>query len=731
MHRECGLLRRVRVRGQRLQLSDSMTVAPATITGGEGLVERHEGGRRLALAALLLVSGFCGISYEVLYGRLVGNLVGDPFGVTAAVLLTFLSGMGLGTWLAHRLWRYLWLVEAAIGGCGVAVALSIRTLDALFYAHGTTLLSVVIVTTGILCVPAFLIGCGVPLFAGYLETMVRGRVFARVYTLYNVGAAVTALVIEFALVRSYGVRRTVFAVALLNVLVAIGLFFGFPKVRRSPPAPAKGARFTVREQLALVLISIASAVFQLLMVKLAECFVGPIRETFALVLALVLAGIAAGSFIVDRFRVGFGTTTVCAGLGVGWVIAGYGLVSKLHAALYPVATETHGLSVLFKVATLLVLMGPAATAFGATVPALLTRPEHLAKDSGRLLGVSSLANAAGFLLMVGVLHRHLEYGSTLAVVATIVAGALLVWQRRLRRSFVAVAFALVASTVAANRWIWREEVAYFGHTAFHSSADLRRSAANWNYAQTFRGYQDTFSITWTNGKPHFYINGYVSMPLDGPAEKLVGALSSVYSPRLDRALVLGLGSGATGGTVSLLFDRTDAVEINPVVVENLGRMAPYNFDVASRPGIEIVNDDAIHFVKSSRDKYSLVVNTVTSPIYFSSSKLYTEDFFQLVRRLLTPDGVYVTWLDSRVGDAGADIIFTTLSRAFPHCGLGLIKSSYYVVLCSDAAFPLQSRHPDAIFPQRKAARLLRSRGHCPSCHPIWPPPGRDTRTGVR
>jgi predicted membrane-bound spermidine synthase len=652
------------------------------------------GGRRLALAALLLASGFCGISYEVLYGRMVGNLVGEPFGVTAALLLTFLLGIGLGTWGAHRLWRYLWLVEAAIGACGVALAMSVRSLDTLFYAYGASMPGIVAVTCAVLCVPAFLIGCSVPLFAGYLERVARGRSFARVYTIYNVGAAITAIGIEFGLVRACGVRHTVFAVASLNAAVAAGLFFGFPGVRRSPPPRLVGAVFEVREHVALAIVSVASAVFQLVMVKLAECFMGPFRETFAIVLAVVLAGIAAGSAVVDRFGVRFGTVAACAAAGAGWVLVTYGPLTTLYAELYPSATATHGLAVLFKLGTLVALMGPAAVAFGATIPALLTREEQVARESGRLLAVSSLANAAGFLLMVGVLHRHLEYGATLALVAAAAAAGMLVWRRPVRLPVVVLAVGVVASTAAATRWLWREDVAYFGHTAFHSAADLRRASGAWNFAQTFRGYQDTFSITWSRGKPHFYINGYVSMPLDAPHEKLVGAFSSVFSPRLDRALVLGLGSGATGGTVSLLFDRTDAVEINPVVVENLARMAPYNFDAAGRPSVRIVNDDAMHFVKSSHDTYSLVVNTVTSPIYFSSSKLYTEDFFRLVRDRLAPDGVYMTWLDSRVGDEGADIIFTTINRSFLHCALGLVKSSYYLVLCSDA--PLAAHHPDAV-----------------------------------
>ena len=65
----------------------------------------------------------------------------------------------------------------------------------------------------------------------------------------------------------------------------------------------------------------------------------------------------------------------------------------------------------------------------------------------------------------------------------------------------------------------------------------------------------------------------------------------MLSPRLDEALVLGMGSGGTAGTVALLFEQTDVVEINKVVLDNLHRMAEYNFEIESRPNIDIVHDD--------------------------------------------------------------------------------------------------------------------------------------------
>ena len=233
---------------------------------------------------------------------------------------------------------------------------------------------------------------------------------------------------------------------------------------------------------------------------------------------------------------------------------------------------------------------------------------------------------------------------------------------------------------------------YLGHTAFNSTADLKEARAEMQFPEKFKGYQDVFSLTRTRGNVQFFINGFISISLNSPAEKIVGAFPALFAPRTDRALVLGLGSGATGGTVALLFDRVDAVEINPVVVQNLFRMAEYNFDIQSRHNVNVVVDDGIHFTKVAKEKYSLIVNTVTTPLYFSSSKLYTQDFFQAIRRILAPDGIYVTWIDSRVGDRGMDIILATLGQSFQHCWIAAIKSTYFLLMCSPQQIALRQPH---------------------------------------
>jgi tetratricopeptide (TPR) repeat protein len=123
-------------------------------------------------------------------------------------------------------------------------------------------------------------------------------------------------------------------------------------------------------------------------------------------------------------------------------------------------------------------------------------------------------------------------------------------------------------------------------------------------------------------------------------------------------------------------------------------MKRWNFDIESNPKVHIVVDDAIHYIQSESKTYDMILNTVTSPLYFSSSKLYTLDFFEKIKHRLQPDGVYVTWMDSRIGSQGARIVLTTLKQKFKHCSVIFIKSGYYLLIASDN--PVRLQHPDLV-----------------------------------
>jgi predicted membrane-bound spermidine synthase len=641
--------------------------------------------KHATIPLLLLVSGFCGISYEILYTKLLGNLLGNQFTINATVLLTFLGGIGFGTLYAHRFIKYLWLIEAGIGLYAIVLTLLYSSIDNLVYSQipslGTNVFASACVAFVILAIPSFLVGCSLPLFAAYLGESQREHVFATTYSIYNLGAVLTALVLEFIILRSFGLSVTMQSLALLNFAVA-GSLLALTRLTQLSPALAPSRTIFSRQLLiSLFVVSIASAIFQLLSIKLFEFVFGPFNETFALVLAVVLSGIAVGSTATGWLKLNYKSTLMLALLGMTLFLLLFRPVTTLYAALYPVVVEDYYQLVTLKLAIVFLLMFIPAVGFGATVPALLNTHKDVARDSGFLLFTSSMGNVLGFVLMTFFLHQYFEYGSLIVCIGVLIVVALFVSQG-LKSFLTPIAAVLLFVGYYSSQNTWEENLLYISHKNFRSVALRDKAVRNLTKIEKFKGAQDVFAIVSQNDDPYFFINGYTSIPLESANEKIVGAISTMLAPDTQRALVLGVGSGATAGTVGLLFDETEAVEINKVVLDHLDLMKKYNFNITQRDNVKLIHDDGIRFMKNAKKQYSLILNTVTSPQFFSSSKLYTRDFFEIVKKKLTPDGVYATWADGKIGAKGMNVVLKSLDSVFEHCALSYIRSNYFLLVCS-------------------------------------------------
>lgn len=669
------------------------------------------------IPALAFASGMCGIAYELIYARLLTTYLGDMFHVAAAILATFMLGISAGAFVAHRFLRWLWAVELGIGlyAAGLAWVLAQRG-DAVLHAWvpvaAGSPAAVVGVVAAVLAAPALLIGFSVPLFTALLRMHAprpaRSRAFGSVYGLYNVGAALCVLLAEFILLRSLGIRGALAAFAAVNAatglaLLAVPTRAGSSEAARvAPPAGVPRSERPPRRALAaLFLASVASGIYQMFFFKIAETVHGPFHENFALVVALALGGIAAGTALAERRGVSFERWLLGGAAWTAASLAAVGPLVYLWAALHGALGGVPVLGTGLKVAHVALLGGVPFAVFGGTVPALL-RSHPAPPRPGTALAVSGTGNAAGYLVTVlwlyaAVPERVLAVGLAVAVaLAGLVAAGSLPRPRALAAPLAAAAGLALA---------WPSLLLHLGHVDYASWGALREARRSLASVEVHRRFDSKISLLRReDGRESLIINGYPSLVAatggrTNLQELLFGLTPALYSAGRDRALVLGVGTGITAGGTAHAYDRVTAVEVNPSMLALLPEFAEHNGRLHESPKVELVLDDGLSALVGSRERYDAIVNTVTTPLYFASSKLYTRDFFDLVSERLAPGGVYATWFDSRVTEAGARIIFRTLRESFSHCAVTYLNAMYLQLLCGDE--PLRAR-PVAWDPRLRA-----------------------------
>lgn len=644
------------------------------------------------IAGLTALSGACGLAYEILYIRIFTNYFGDSFILTGVTLSAVFLGLAFGAWMSGRFLRWLGLIEITIGLYAFATAWGLSTWGFEIAAWGGTPALNSVKLGMLLGTPAFLIGTCVPLFAAYA----RGAgpdtppAFTRIYGLYNFGAFLSVLAIEFVLFRSFGLKATLSIIGTLNLIVGTCLLLqGHHRI--ASRAEPQAARLDRRIALALFMGSFASGVFQLWMLRLSFAIFGPLNENFAILLAAAILGVALGTVLAARGTLRLEETLTGLALAVlVIVIAVPGMITLWSRAAGGDLSD--GSEVLIKVLLLGGLPLPAFVLLGALVPlAVSAQGNETTPQAGRLLALSSLGNGLGGLTMFLALYRLLDLTTIAIACFALLTGAALVVQggniRPLARLYGGV---IAASLIFAGQQSWPRIELLLGYRTLMHEEEISWRKRSFEDAVVYKAYDQNATLArFADGGSALVLNGYRSLSF-GPGSKaelhevIVGATPALFGARTDRALVFGLGSGITGGATARLYAQTKIVEINPAMLSMPQHFEGENHRVMTRPGVEVALEDGISTLLREPQLYDAIVNTVTSPQYYSAAKLYTRDFYGIVKSRLAVGGVYSSWFDVNIDREGIAIMLNTLEASFAHCRYFLLTGGYFNAVCSDA-----------------------------------------------
>ena len=187
------------------------------------------------------------------------------------------------------------------------------------------------------------------------------------------------------------------------------------------------------------------------------------------------------------------------------------------------------------------------------------------------------------------------------------------------------------------------------------------------------GMNSTVAVTQLDGAvTSFHVCGKIEAstePADMRLQRMLGHMSALLHPKPRSVLVVGCGAGVTAGCFLLHpeVERIVLCEIEPLIPKVVSvYFAQENYGVVDDPRVEIVYDDARHYILTTHEKFDVITSDPIHPWVKGSAALYTREYFDLCKRHLNPGGLVTQWVP--LYESHADVIkseFATFFTAFP------------------------------------------------------------------
>src|SRR5437879_3280430 len=541
---------------------------------------------------LFFLSGVSSLIYQVVWVRQFGNLFGNTVFAASLVIAVFMSGLGVGSYVAgvwadrryivrpYAAVRAFGYAELAIGAMGFALLLGLGRLDDLPAGYTPNAAGWFVPSwashAAQYALTILLLGPVTALMGGTLTLLIRhllqhdvtaaGWKIGALYGMNTAGAAIGCFLTDYAMIPHLGLRLTEALAVLLNLAVGSCVLFvtrhearaPTPGPRRQPPRPREIAgespgstRVLVLVAVAIFLTGFAAMGLEILWFRHISALVGPFRAVYSLL-----------------------TTVILLAMGAGAILSGAMVTRAGHPLLLLIASEALFL---------------ASTAFG-----------FWSADIREVLSEQSSA-ASAFVAGSGWAREQITLG---------LIGPPLLREAALRALFMGAASPLATAAIAAlpaavGR---RAGLVYLAHAA--------GAVAGSGLA------------------------GSVLMPALGHPPLL-----SMKRP--ERVLVIGFGVGNPLPAASLYpsVRRLEIVDLSENVLRHAVFFTATNGKVMTSPRLAVyVNDGRHHLTLQPPDTYDLITLEPPPIAAAGVASLSSREFYQLVRSRLKAGGYITQWL---------------------------------------------------------------------------------------
>ncbi len=645
------------------------------------------------ILVLFAGSGCAALIYEVVWLQLLQFVIGSTAVSMAVLLGTYMGGLCLGSLLLPRLvrasrhpLRVYATLELAVGAIGIAVLFVLPAIGSIYSANaGHGLLGFLLrgaVCAACLLPPTAAMGATLPALARWVETTPRGVSWLGFFYGGNTtGAVFGCLLAGFYLLRVHDMATATFTAAGINAAVALialaaaGRLIYEPRGSDSdgtnagggedtgaaPDAPAASRPphpWTIYVTIGLSGLTALAA--EVVWTRLLSLMMGATVYTFSIILAVFLTGIALGSAAGSaaartwknpRLALAAGQLLLAGAIGWTAFLIGKSLPFwPINPALLP----GPGIGFQLDLARSLLAILPAALFWGASFPLALAAAARPGQDGGRLVGRVYAANTVGAivgsiwfsLVVIPVLGsfqaERLMIG--LAVAAALVAAAPLLRANKRIATWFALGTAAAVFLLAVLPPVPWQLVAYGRYMPQRLNDGTKLLFEG-------EGMNSSVAVTEnTDATRNFHVSGRVeasSSAQDMRVQRMLGHLPALLHGQPESVLVVGCGAGVTAGSFILYpgVKRIVLCEIEPLIPKVVAKFfGPQNYDFQKDPRVEIVYDDARHFILTTKEKFDVITSDPIHPWIKGSAMLYTHEYVELCKKRLNPGGVVAQWV---------------------------------------------------------------------------------------
>lgn len=696
------------------------------------------------MALLFFLSGFTGLVYQVLWLRRFTHVMGSGSVSVSVVIAAFMGGLFLGAVLLtqvlhhcrHEL-RWYAVLEGLIGFWGLLFVWSFPHVGGIHHwlsgawlsgGGGAGVIGLAAKATFsmlLMLLPTAAMGATLPLMVQFLAR--RGCGFGdaigQLYAVNAAGGATGAMLAGFVLIEFVGIDNSLLLVAGLNLAMALSAWWLASNLAVSPSEAPAGAgshsEAALRPLLGAAFVSGFAAIgCEVLWTRGLKFIIQSSTYSYTLILGVFLVGLGLGGTVYRRWltrvdhQVLYGRlqTAIAA-----WVLLTmcllYGLAPSAwfqESVMNLVYDSDHhwglGLFTFGLICTVVLL--PPTTAMGVLFPTLNSLYHERSRQvSGRSVSavfasntIGSIAGAVvvGFVLLPWVGIR----GALMAMagICLVLGWGFLLQSRRYRE---VLAGAVICTLLLSAGLQWRYLLGRGETTAdrvlFYDE-----------------GLMSTVKVYERESHRHMSIDGSrIASTARGlrQKEQLVAHLPLLLRPSVETVLTVGLASGITAHSVSL-HDGVrviDVVELIEPVFEASRYFAATNGRIEQDSRVRLIHDDIYAWLQYHEAQYDAIVSDgKLGSLNNANTVLLSKDYYELCRRRLRTEGVFVQWVPIITPEAELRAILRTAASSFAYVGLFYFYSSDILIVASPAPITLDGDHMRRVFAREPVARQLRS-----------------------